>query len=109
MLVAAGGRGAGKDINQDVREAAQSLERYSEMLAEEIPQDSPPTPFHWIPWLPCIDIDQPVFKDDQWIRIKTKDGFISKALLGNGDMLDWSFDLGYNTIVAYCLLERCDD
>jgi hypothetical protein len=34
-LLVAGGRGAGKDISQDIYEAQLSLERYSEMRAEE--------------------------------------------------------------------------
>jgi hypothetical protein len=34
-LLVAGSRGAGKDISQDIYEAQLSLERYSEMRAEE--------------------------------------------------------------------------
>jgi hypothetical protein len=34
-LLVAGGRGAGKDINQDVQEAIDTLERWKEMEAEE--------------------------------------------------------------------------
>lgn len=34
-LLVAGGRGAGKDISQDIKEAIDSLDRWQEMRAEE--------------------------------------------------------------------------
>ena len=36
-LLVAGGRGAGKDISQDVREAIETLERWEAMRAEDMP------------------------------------------------------------------------
>jgi len=107
-LLVAGGRGAGKDIAQDVQEAAQSLCRYFEMSAEEIRQESQPQmpiQYDWIIWSPKSGVDQPVFKDGQWIRVKLRNNSVSAPLVGNSDAVDWSFDLGEFTVVEYCLLE----
>lgn len=35
-LLVAGGRGAGKDINKDIQEAIDSLQRFQEMRAEDV-------------------------------------------------------------------------
>jgi hypothetical protein len=40
-LLVAGGRGAGKDISQDIQEAIDSLERWKDMRNEENPPDHP--------------------------------------------------------------------
>jgi len=47
-LLVAGGRGAGKDITQDIYEAQLSLERYREMRAEEEPLEVYDSALGWI-------------------------------------------------------------
>lgn len=43
-LLVAGGRGAGKDITQDIKEAIDSLDRWNEMRLEDAPSTMPPWP-----------------------------------------------------------------
>lgn len=49
-LLVAGGRGAGKDISQDIQETIDSLERWKDMRNEENPPDHPG----------CINITGPI-------------------------------------------------
>ena len=44
-LLVAGGRGAGKDITQDVKEAVDSLKRWEEMRGEDVVKSDPPATY----------------------------------------------------------------
>ena len=39
-LLVAGGRGGGKDISRDIQEAIDTLARWQEMRAEDVPQEA---------------------------------------------------------------------